>query len=34
MLAPSFPAPPNTDYIGYHTYIGMCTGYVHNLYYK
>ncbi|XP_021937393.1 dynein beta chain, ciliary isoform X2 [Zootermopsis nevadensis] len=21
MLAPSFPAPPNTDYIGYHTYI-------------
>jgi hypothetical protein len=23
MLAPGFPAPPNTDYIGYHTYIGM-----------
>lgn len=20
-LAPSFPAPPNTDYAGYHTYI-------------
>jgi hypothetical protein len=23
MLAPGFPAPPNTDYLGYHTYIGM-----------
>lgn len=21
MLAPSFPAPPNTDYVGYHNYI-------------
>lgn len=21
LLAPGFPAPPNTDYVGYHTYI-------------
>lgn len=34
MLAPGFPAPPNTDYIGYHTYIGMYTVFVQNKYYK
>jgi hypothetical protein len=34
MLAPGFPAPPNTDYIGYHTYIGMYTKFVQNKYYK
>jgi hypothetical protein len=25
MLAPGFSAPPNTDYVGYHTYIGTYT---------
>jgi len=34
MLAPGFPAPPNTDYIGYHTYIGMYTVFVQDKYYK
>jgi hypothetical protein len=34
MLAPGFSAPPNTDYIGYHTYIGMYTMFVQNTYYK
>jgi len=32
MLAPGFPAPPNTDYAGYHTYIGMYTMFVQNKY--
>jgi len=32
MLAPGFPAPPNTDYVGYHTYIGMYTVFVQNKY--
>ena len=32
MLAPGFPAPPNTDYIGYHTYIGMYAMFVQNKY--
>jgi len=34
MLAPGFPAPPNTDYVGYHTYIGMYTVFVQNKCYK
>lgn len=34
MLAPGFPAPPNTDYVGYHVYIGKFTKFVYNIYYK
>lgn len=34
LLAPGFPAPPNTDYIGYHTYIGMYAVFVQSKYYK
>jgi dynein heavy chain len=33
-LAPGFPAPPNTDYVGYHTYIGMFTEFVKKYLYK